>query len=283
MRNKIFYILLVLVLSGCEWFQKKEIGEPIARVNETYLYKEDLEGLIPENLSKEDSLLRVNNYIRRWATEQVFMSQAKINLPKQQQEEFEDLVQAYRKELFIEAYKDIVINQQIDTAVNPLDIEKYYQSNRANFKLNQKLVKLRYLYVDQDFPDLKELKERLDRFDTDDKQYLENQTLSFKAAALNDSVWVTARSIYEEIKPLKDTVNDVSLKKGEFLQLNDSTNVYLVKVKDVLLRNEEAPLEYVKPTIKQILLNRRKLELSKKLEKEITEDALKHERFEIYN
>ncbi|TQD38629.1 peptidyl-prolyl cis-trans isomerase [Haloflavibacter putidus] len=283
MRDKVFYILLVFVLSGCEWFQKKEIGEPIARVNETFLYKEDLEGLIPENLSKEDSLLRVNNYIRRWATEQVFMSQAKINLPKQQQEEFEDLVQAYRKELFIEAYKDIVINQQIDTAVNPLDIEKYYQSNRANFKLNQKLVKLRYLYVDQDFPDLKELKERLDRFDTDDKQYLENQTLSYKAAALNDSVWVTARSIYEEIKPLKDTVNELLLKKGKFLQLNDSTNVYLVKVKDVLLRNEEAPLEYVKPTIKQILLNRRKLELSKKLEKEITEDALKHERFEIYN
>jgi hypothetical protein len=49
------------------------------------------------------------------------------------------------------------------------------------------------------------------------------------------------------------------------------------------LRNENAPLEYAKPTVKQILLNRRKLELSKDFEKEITKDALKNNKFEIYN
>lgn len=284
MINKSVYILAgFLLLSSCGFFQKEETQEPLARVNDRYLYKEDLEVLLPDNLSKEDSLLRVNNYITQWATEQLFMSQAKINIPKSQQEEYEDLVEEYRTELYIEAYKDILISRQIDTTVSSAAIKEYFKKNHANYKLNQKLVKLRYLYLNNDLPDLKEIKERFDRFNPEDKIYLENKGLTYKAASLNDSVWITTRSVYQEIEPLKDTLDEVWLKKGKFLQLKDSTNVYLVKVKDVLLRNEEAPLEYVKPSIKQVLLNRKKLKLSKKIEKEITEDAIKNKRFEIYN
>lgn len=73
------------------------------------------------------------------------------------------------------------------------------------------------------------------------------------------------------------------LKKSNFVQLKDSLGVYLMQVNDVLLRNDTAPLEYVKPTIRQIVINKRKLELIKKLEKDITKDAIKNKEFEIYN
>ena len=56
-----------------------------------------------------------------------------------------------------------------------------------------------------------------------------------------------------------------------------------MQIKDVLLRNEMAPLPYVRPTINQIVINKRKLELIKKLEKDITKDAIKNKQFEIYN
>ena len=56
-----------------------------------------------------------------------------------------------------------------------------------------------------------------------------------------------------------------------------------MQINDVLLRNEIAPLEYVKPTINQIVINKRKLELIKQLEKDITKDAIKNKKFEIYN
>ena len=58
---------------------------------------------------------------------------------------------------------------------------------------------------------------------------------------------------------------------------------YLIAVKDRLDRNDDAPLDYVLPTVKQILLNRRKLELIKQLEKDITKDAIKNKQFELYN
>ena len=67
------------------------------------------------------------------------------------------------------------------------------------------------------------------------------------------------------------------------MQLEDSIGVYLVSVEDVKLRNEQAPLEYALPNIKQILLNKRKLDLIKKLEKDIIQDAIKSEQFETYD
>ena len=51
----------------------------------------------------------------------------------------------------------------------------------------------------------------------------------------------------------------------------------------MLLRNSTAPLEYVKPTIDKIVINKRKLELIRELEKDITKDAIKNKKFEIYN
>ena len=73
------------------------------------------------------------------------------------------------------------------------------------------------------------------------------------------------------------------LNKTEFTQLRDSLGLYLIAVKDRLDRNDDAPLDYVLPTVKQILLNRRKLELIKQLEKDITKDAIKNKQFELYN
>ena len=66
------------------------------------------------------------------------------------------------------------------------------------------------------------------------------------------------------------------------IQLKDSLGVYLMKINDVLLRNETAPIEYVKPTIDQIVINKRKLELIKEIEKDITKDAIKNKQFEIF-
>ena len=55
-----------------------------------------------------------------------------------------------------------------------------------------------------------------------------------------------------------------------------------MKIEDVLNPNDTAPLSYVKPTLKQIILNKRKLELIKKLETDITKDAIETNNFEIY-
>ena len=86
----------------------------------------------------------------------------------------------------------------------------------------------------------------------------------------------------EKIKSLNKEDKNRILKKTSFFEKKDTFGVYLVAVKDVRLRGQIAPMSYVLPTIKQMILHRRKLELLRKIEETLIEDAITNKEFEIY-
>lgn len=269
--------------TSCDLFNEEERTGVVARVNDSYLYEDDIKAIITESTSKEDSSVMATNYINRWATRELLVDRARINLSARQQEELNELVEIYEDELYSKAYIDAIIGRELDTLISKDTAEAYYEQKGENFILNEDLVKLRYISLSPGNSNLDEIKERLKRFDEEDKEELLDMALQFKAYSLNDTVWVKTRNVYNRIPPLTPESEAGFLKKPNFLELVDSLGVYLVAVEDVKFRNEQAPLEYSLPTIKQILLNKRKLELIKRLEKDITQDAIKNEEFEIYN
>ncbi|NND87943.1 MAG: peptidyl-prolyl cis-trans isomerase, partial [Flavobacteriaceae bacterium] len=97
----------------------------------------------------------------------------------------------------------------------------------------------------------------------------------------NDSIWVKNETLIE-VLPIIETQKEKVLKKSQFSHLQDSIGVYLVKITDLLEPNDVAPLSHLKPTIKEIILNKRKQELIKELEKDITKDAIKNKKFETF-
>ncbi|MDT0646384.1 peptidyl-prolyl cis-trans isomerase [Zunongwangia sp. F260] len=281
--SKLLFILVLLPLTGCDYFSAAEERKIIVRVNDSYLYEEDIEALVDENTSPEDSSLIVSNYITRWATQQLLIDRALLNLPDKQQEEFNNLVENYRNEIYTNAYTEAVVSKQLDTAFEEDEIEEYYEQNKENFKLNEDLVKLRYINLDKNYTNLDKIKSWITRFNDEDKTELEKLALQFKNYSMNDSIWVRTKAVYDKIGPLSADDRSRLLKKSNYLQLEDSLSVYLIYVNDVLSRNEQAPLEYASATIEQILLNKRKQDLVKELEKDITKDAIKNNEFEIYN
>ena len=120
------------------------------------------------------------------------------------------------------------------------------------------------------------------RFDSLDKKILDSISIQFKSYSLNDSIWVKVSQVLDKIPVVNATNKDQLLKKSNFIEVKDSLGVYLMHINDVLLRNDTAPLEYVKPTIDQIVINRRKLEFINELKREITKDAIKNNQFEIF-
>lgn len=70
------------------------------RVNNSYLYEEDIKSLVGEGISDEDSAIIVNSYVNRWATQQLLIDRAKLNLPEARQREFNELVENYKNELY---------------------------------------------------------------------------------------------------------------------------------------------------------------------------------------
>lgn len=281
MAKFLFILTFFCVFLGCDFLEPKSNKVPVARVNDTYLYQEDIQGLISQNTTKQDSISIVANYIQRWATQQLLIDQANINLPRQQIEDYQQMVTQYRNDLFAQAYKGAIVSKLLDSTITQEEYGLFYQQNKANFTLKEEIFKLRYIHLDASFPSISETKKKLRRFDTEDAAALQDSSLEYKGANFNDSVWVKKETLLRQLPVIRTNESKV-LKKATFSQLEDSLGVYLLKIKDVLSPNQIAPLQYIKPIIKEIILNKRTLELIKELEKDITKDAVKNKNFEVY-
>ncbi|MCT8340958.1 peptidyl-prolyl cis-trans isomerase [Flavobacteriaceae bacterium TK19130] len=281
MKKLLVLISVAISVSSCDYFQQEPEGEPVARVNDTYLYMEDLSGLVPAGTSEADSTIIVNNYINRWATQRLLMDKALINLPDEQLEKYQRLLKDYKTELYTEGYKNAIVAQELDSSVSENELQLFYEENKQNFRLNDELLKVRYLQVPPSFSNLGKTVEKFRRFNESDREDLDAISIQFTRYNFNDSTWVRKNALEELLPVLKDE-NAKMLNISNFQQLQDSLGVYLIYVKDRLNTNDIAPLSFVKPTIEQVLLNKRKLELIKKLEKDLTRDARNDKSFEIY-
>lgn len=270
------------MLFSCEYLKKTDERKPVARVNGTYLFEDDIKNLVPEGASKEDSSLLVQNFVNRWATQQLLMDGAKLNLSEEKQNTFNKLVEQYKNDLYTKAYMEALVKRNIDTVISDEEAERYYENNKAVFKLNEELIKFRYVNLDENMINYDDVKKRFERYNDRDKRILDSMSIQFKSYSFKDSVWIKLSQAIRKIPAVTPENKEQLLKKSNFIQLKDSLGVYLMQINDVLLRNETAPLEYVRPTINQIVINKRKLDLIRELEKDITKDAVKNKQFEIY-
>ena len=280
------HLLLVLILLGlfsCEFFEKKTQEKTIARVNDTYLYESDYTKFLPEDLSKKDSMLFATQHINNWATKQLLKKHATLNLSEDKLESFNQLAQEYKLELYANAYLDALILKKLDTVITKPELDTLYKYSKQNFKLNEELLKFSYISINKDYKELDGIKERFKRFNYQDKILLDSLSIQFNSFMLNDSLWVKKSQVLKTVPIINTEKNLELLKKTNFLQFEDSIRVYLVRVNELLKRNEQAPQEYVEQTLEQIILNKRKLKLIKQLEIDVRKDAIQSKEFEVYN
>jgi len=277
-----FYILVCILFISCDFLglQKKDIPvrKPIASVHNNNLYTEDIKLLIPKNIEKNDSLVFTRSIINSWAVKQLLLKKAEDNNTQNDNSEINNLVKDYRQALLINGYKERLIKQQLDTLIEQQEIIDYYKLNSKNFRLNEELIKTRYLHFSNDLIDRKEVVKLFKKGTIEDLEALELKQLTFKQMMLNDSVWTPLENVLLKIPFSRINL----LKKTKLLQKEDSLGLYLVTIKDVLLRNQIAPLSYIKPTIKQMILHQRKLQLIRDLEKIILKDAIQNKSYKIH-
>jgi hypothetical protein len=271
------------VLVSCNIRPTPSESNPLARVNDAFLYASDIDFSFVKDHSKSDSIIYVQNMINNWATTQLLIDGANLNLTKETQTEFEQLVQQYKSDLYTSAYVEALVNKNLDITITTQELEDVYSSNKQLFILKEDLLKMRYLNVNSKLSNLEEVKKRFKRFNAEDKIRLDSISIQFNSFYLKDSIWIKSEQVVSKINPLQLGFNKVLLKKPNFIQLKDSLGLYLMQINEVLERGKQAPIEYVLPTLKQIIINNRKLKLIKQLKSEIVNDAIKNKKFEIYN
>jgi hypothetical protein len=284
MLQKVKLILCTAILfSSCDYIKTPEDDNALARVNKNYLYQSEVNNRLPDNLSPNDSAAFVQRFINDWAKQELLLSGATQNLNEEKLNQFDKLINQYRSDLYTNAYLEALINKNLDTIVKDSEAKKYFNNYTEAFTLNENLIQFRYVKVNEERGDLKDLIRRLKRFNNADKKVLDSLSIQFKSYALNDSIWVKPNKVLNKLPVITNANSDELLKKSNFLQLKDSLDLYLVQIKNVLNRGDTAPLSYVRPTINQIVVNKRKVDLLRQIESDITKDAIKNKKFEIFN
>ncbi len=285
----IMIVGILLSLNGCDLIRMKkdlspeELGrQPVARVNDTYLYLDELEGIVSVNTPKEDSIARLSAYINSWVRKQVLINEAlkRIDI---NEAEVERKILDYRYSLIGYQFQKLYIQQHMSDKVSDEEIEEYYNQHLDNFVLKQNIIRGAFIKVPQGAPRTNRIKDLIFSNKEKDRKDLKSYCLSFSTAYhLSDSSWIEFDKLVVN-SPLAEIPNKIQfLKSYPYYETSDAGFSYFLKIDAYKISDNVSPLEFVKEDIKNIIINKRKVELARKLEEEVYEKAIQNKDFEIY-
>lgn len=273
-------VSLFSLLQSCSYFTVKDrTNNAVARVNDTYLYKETMQNIFNSGISKKDSAALAQSFINNWIKQQLLLEKAQLNIDNTK---FDELVSKYKEDLYINAYKEAVVEQYLDTVISNDEIDKYYEKSKENFPLTEDLLQLKFLKLSKNDKNKDTYIKWFKSSKNSDLNKLKNAKMLVSEMHLNDSLWINYNDLIDKVPVLKTIDKQQLLKKDNFIQKEDSLSLYLVAVKNVLLTREIAPKNYLLPTIKNLILHQRKILLLKNIEETLVNDAKTKQQIEIY-
>jgi hypothetical protein len=275
-------IILILLIISCE-LENNSKEEPIARVNDNFLFFSDVQESLDENMSQNDSILAVNSAINNWASKKLLYEKAIFNLSNSKQNELDQLVRSYESDLYISNYEKEWLKTRVDTIVSNDQLQSYYNDNKNKFRLRQDILLARFIELPIENFNKTQIVRSFRRLNFQDKIYLDSISLQFKSSFINDSVWLRPELFFNKFKIENKAKYNRYIKKKSFFEIKDLESLYLVYISDIQKKNDYAPMSYVKPTLVQILLNKRKLDMKKQLKTDILKQGISEKNFEIYD
>ena len=274
-------VLLLLALVGCGDLMKQSERMVVAECYGVKLYADELQDILPPDLSRMDSLTQASAYIDSWIHRQILIHQAEINLPPEELD-FSKQLQDYRNSLVIYAYETQLIEQYLDTVVSDGEIEAYYEEHKENFQLRSTMVRAAYVVLDENCKHLKEFRKLMSNRDMLDLAQLDVLAQQDAVTVFLDvDEWVRLEDLLAKV-PLEIYNSESFLRRNRFVSFEEDDLTYMVRFEDYLLEKSVSPLEIEREGIKDILLLKRKKELLSQMSGDLYEKAKKEKMFEIY-
>lgn len=271
-------------LAGCNLFTSKaNQEEPIVRVYDKFMYPSDLEEQMPQYSTSADSALKAEALINQWIDQQVLLYKAENNISEELEKSFERKLEQYRNDLLVYSYERQLVNQMLDTAISDEEVSEYYELNKKDFKLVDYLVKVRYVKLDTNVTQLDKFKRLINRNSEEDIE--EFVDLSHQYAMnfyVNEENWLYYDDLLREV-PLGDKYQpEIILPQKALIEFRNGDYIYVLKITDYKLKNGISPLSVERQTIKNMILNERKIRLIQKIQKGIYDEALSKKEIEWY-
>ena len=274
-------IAFLLLIAGCDYFQKNSKEVVVAECYGKYLYESDLKGIVPEGASVMDSIQCTSTFIDSWIRRQVLIHQAENNL-NMEELDLKQQMEEYRNSLVIYAYESQLINQKLDTVVSEDEITEYYEQNKKDFQLRNTMVRVAYVIIPEDSKQKATFQNLMSDPDTLLLQHID-LLASYEAAKSHLDVdhWMRLDDL-TNIVPIEIFNAESFLKKNKFVCFDMNEYTYMVRFVEYLLEESTSPLEMVRDNIKSVILAQRKQALLEKMRAALYEKAKRDRSFEVY-
>jgi len=261
---------LTLMFAACGF--NKENSDVIAEACGHKLYRSDLDGLISPGLSKEDSATIATNYIDQWIQNTVVMEQAKKEIDR----DFERELESYRTSLLTYEYEQLVIDRALDTVVSNRELSEYYNNHQDDFTLRTSIVKAIFVKFDKESPPVKNVTKLMAEKEISDKNMdqIQNAAVQYgRDYNFDADTWIPFFK-FQTMVPITTYNEELYLKNNRNIVIEDSSYVYIAKILDYRLGEQLSPLSYETERIKNIILNQRRIEIVKQMQRSLLSQAM---------
>ncbi|TVR72623.1 MAG: hypothetical protein EA408_06700 [Marinilabiliales bacterium] len=271
MQRLFLFMLLFLPLAAKCGRTAGEKGDPVARVYNKYLYRHELAGIFPANISPADSAKLAMNYIDKWIRNQLFLKLAEENLPPAEKN-LDKQIADYRASLLIHKYQRHLLGQKLDSMITMREIEEYHNSFGSNFILDRPAIRGVFIKVFSDAPNRERISEMFG-YD-DDMVQLESYGNRYGVTFYNfRDIWIYAGDIVREFPPGSVDAGGLTANTG-YLTATDENFYYFLGVVEYKPSKSVMPISLAAQKIKSIILNRRKMQFLNELEKSVFTEGI---------
>lgn len=265
-------LVIAAAMTGCGQEHNHKGKTLLVEVSGEFLYKEDLQAALPLNISKDDSVLFAEHYIRNWIEDALLFDKAEGNIPDN--DKISKLVENYRRALIMHTYQEELVNQKLANDISEEEINAYYEKNKELFRLDNPLVKGLFIKVPLSSPDLGNVRVWYRKNNQDIIEKLEKYSL--RNAVSYDYFydrWTSVPDVAAKI-PLKVLDTDANyLDKNRNVEVKDTAFCYFLHIEDFLGKDKQKPLDFARDEIKEILINLKRVEFINKVKEDLYQRA----------
>lgn len=274
--SKIASVAVVVMLVACrDMSSVAPLSNVVAKVGNKVLTSEEIVEAIPANLSSADSLSFVKLYVDNWLIKQLKVEEAET-LFSNEQADIERLVKDYRESLLMRRVDQYHIEQNMSEDFSDEDIATYYNAHKANFVLDQTMVKGVIVRCNATTAKSNVLSANIERVGSSATamQVLEDACKK-NGYTLTDchSEWVNYSDYLSNLPTTKSQDYDHFLDKVGVQDIVSNGTRYYFYITSVCRKGNVAPMEVVADKIRRILITQRRSEIIKGHEEDIVKRA----------
>jgi len=249
----------------------------LVKVYDYELRESDFKKMFPKNLTNEDSVYVAQQMISDWVKDKAVLSRAENNLSADNKD-FQDKLEDYRNSLIIYTYEKELVNQKLDTIISEEEIRTFFNDNLESFKLKNSILQLWFMSVSIDAPNKNKLTQWFSRGDDQDLIELEDYCNTYaESCLLAKNEWIYTDDIQKQTGLVIEDWEKL-LRGNHYFELENDKQLHIFRVFDYRLRGSDAPLELERQNVENLLLNKRKANLIKKMRDNAVQEAYSKEK-----